>query len=55
MQLLLRGSSSKAANHRDVGPVRPEPLFCGLANRRDSQTNHPHMLSCLARQNPITG
>ena len=39
MRLLLRGSSSKAANHRDVEPVRPE-----LANRRDSLTN-PHILA----------
>ena len=45
MKLLLRGSSSKATNLRDVGQVRPEPLACGLANRRDSLTNHPHILA----------
>ena len=53
MRLLLRGSSSKAANHRDVGPVRPEPLAYGLANRRDSLTNPPTL--AVWPGNPITG
>ncbi len=38
---------SKAANHRDLGPVRPEPLACGLANRRDRLTKHPTMVAVL--------
>jgi hypothetical protein len=38
MQLLLRGSSWKAANHRNVGPVRPEPLACGPRIGRTAQS-----------------
>ncbi len=33
--------------HRYVGPKRPEPLACGLTNRRNSPTNRPPISAVL--------